>query len=83
MTMNIKDPAVHKMAKEIAAQTGESVTEVVRVALMERKERLLEQTRKTSLTEIHAVLEGIRATKPIGPWIDVNEFLYDDHGLPA
>ena len=40
MAMNIKNSEVERLAAEVAAQTGESKTEAIRRALLERKERL-------------------------------------------
>jgi antitoxin VapB len=40
MALNIKDPETEKLAAEVAAITGESKTQAVKVALQERKQRL-------------------------------------------
>lgn len=40
MALNIKDPRVDQLAKEVAALSGESKTGAIRTALAERKERL-------------------------------------------
>jgi len=40
MGLNIKNLEVERLAAEIAAATGESKTEAIRIALMQRKERL-------------------------------------------
>jgi antitoxin VapB len=40
MALNIKDPVAEKLVAEVAALTGETKTEAVRVALRERRERL-------------------------------------------
>ena len=40
MALNIKNPQVEKLAKEIARITGETKTEAIKKALEERKERL-------------------------------------------
>jgi antitoxin VapB len=40
MALNIKNPEVERLASEIAKATGESKTEVIRKALLERKGRL-------------------------------------------
>jgi antitoxin VapB len=84
MSMNIKDPQVHALAKEIALQTGETVTEVVRVALLHRKQALDLEARKgrASRNEIRALLQQIHALPRIGPAIDHAELLYDEFGLP-
>ncbi len=41
MALNIKDPETERLAREIAALTGESKTGAVRQALNERRQRLL------------------------------------------
>ena len=40
MPLNIKDERAHALARELAAATGESMTEAVRVALEERLQRV-------------------------------------------
>lgn len=40
MGLNIKNPEVERLAAEVAAATGESKTEAIRRALLDRKERL-------------------------------------------
>lgn len=41
MGLNIKNPDVERLVAEVAGLAGESKTEAVRVALLERKRRLL------------------------------------------
>lgn len=43
MALNIKDPATDALARELAARTGESITEAIRVAMTERLTRLRRQ----------------------------------------
>ncbi len=43
MALNIKDDETERLAREIAALTGESKTGAIRTALRERRERLLLQ----------------------------------------
>ncbi len=40
MAMNIKNPAVERLAEQVARMTGESKTEAIRKALEDRKRRL-------------------------------------------
>ena len=40
MALNIKNPEVESLAAELAAATGESKTEAIRQALLERRARL-------------------------------------------
>lgn len=48
MALNIKDPEAERLAREVAALTGESKTGAIRQALRERKERLRYQVVKRS-----------------------------------
>ena len=40
MSLNIKDPEAHRLARSLAAETGESMTRAVVEALRERLERV-------------------------------------------
>jgi len=40
MPLNIKNPEVERLVREVAGMTGESKTEAVRQALLERRRRL-------------------------------------------
>jgi ribonuclease VapC len=42
--LNIRDPEVHKLAREVADATGETLTEAVRKALQDRLERVQAET---------------------------------------
>jgi antitoxin VapB len=43
MALNIKNAEVERLAAEVAELTGESKTEAIKVALAEKKERLVSQ----------------------------------------
>lgn len=43
MALNIKDPEAERLAAEVAVRAGESKTQAVRVALAERRARLVAQ----------------------------------------
>ena len=45
MTLNIKDPQAHKLARALARETGETMTRAVTEALRERLERVRRQQR--------------------------------------
>ncbi|HEX4110398.1 MAG TPA: type II toxin-antitoxin system VapB family antitoxin [Solirubrobacteraceae bacterium] len=84
MALNIKDPAADRLVRELAEQTGESITTAVTVAVRERLERLRgavpRERREQELTRIaqrsarRRVLDRRSAEEILG---------YDDHGLPA
>jgi antitoxin VapB len=82
MTLNIKDPEAHELARKIAAQTGETMTRAVTEALRERLSRLT-RSRKPGVNtqELLAIGRRCAATlkrKPVNHAI----LLYDEHGLP-
>jgi antitoxin VapB len=81
MGMNIKSDEAHRIAREIANHTGESLTSAVLVALKERLERLRKQAsfeeRKAQVDEI------IRRSGPVAPGVTSDHSdLYDEMGLP-
>jgi antitoxin VapB len=81
MSLNIKDPEAHRLAKEIARQTGESLTRAVTESLRERLARLERQHGKASLEELTAIAR--RASRLVNrPYADHAELLYDENGLP-
>lgn len=81
MGMNIKSEEAHKIAREIATYTGESLTSAVIIALKERLERL---KREANFEERKALIEEIiRRSGPTAPGVTSDHSdLYDDIGLP-
>ena len=51
MPLNIKNPDVERLAEEVARLTGESKTEAIRQALLERRQRLRERVAPTARRE--------------------------------
>ncbi len=85
MGMNIKSEEAHRLARELAELTGESLTAAVTAALRERLERVrYEDGGETRLERMHAIAHDI-ASRLQEPWksIDHGDLLYDDElGLP-
>jgi len=82
MTLNIKDPEAHKLAREIAEQTGESMTRAVTEALRERLSRLNNSRKSKSTAEdLLAIGRRCAATLKRKP-VDHATLLYDERGLP-
>jgi antitoxin VapB len=81
MGMNIKNERVERLAKKLAAETGETMTSAIQVALEERLERLHRQRdvaeKKRRLREI---LDALPPPPP-GVTSDHSD-LYDEWGLP-
>lgn len=81
MGMNIKNPTVERLARELADATGETITSAIQRALEERLERLRRtddiQEKKRRIREI---VEGFGPV-PEGVTSDHSD-LYDEWGLP-
>lgn len=81
MTLNIKDPEAHRLAKTIAQATGETMTRAVTEALRERYERIQRRNPEVLAADIRAIAR--RAAAHIKrPYLDHAELLYDERGLP-
>lgn len=90
MSLNIKHPEAHRLAKELAAATGASMTEVVTEALRERWLREQHSAAQRNPDENARLIERAlaigrdcaerlaRAELPENP----DELLFDERGLP-
>lgn len=58
--LNIKDEETVRLARELAAELGESVTEAVRTALRERRARIAPPRRRATVDEIMEIVRGAR-----------------------
>jgi antitoxin VapB len=84
MALSIKDPEADRLAREVAARTGETITQAVVTALRERL--LREQRRAEDAEDVarEAMSIGRHFTAlPVRDARSVDELLYDDRGLPA
>jgi len=86
MSLNIKNQEAERLVRQLAAATGEGVTEAVTVAVRERLERIVHQP-EHSAAQRAARLRGIArdaATRWTHEWAstDHGDLLYDDRGLP-
>jgi antitoxin VapB len=82
MTLNIKDPEAHKLARALARETGVSMTRAVTEALRERLERA-RRRRGREATAAELLEIGRRCASTLkGPPVDHGTLLYDKRGLP-
>ena len=85
-TLNIKHPEVHRLARQLADETGESMTEAVLRSLSERLERVRGRDARAVEVRIARMLElaaVMRERVPAGYWDqDFDAELYDERGLP-
>ncbi len=83
MSLNIKNPEAHELARQVSALTGESLTDAVTESLRERLERL-RLSRSPHLADRLLVI-GRRCAEllpePSGS-VEHGDLLYDDRGLP-
>lgn len=80
MSLNIKNEETHRLAQELAAMTGESLTAAVTEAVRERLERVRSRGMAERIMKI-AKECGPRWKEPFRS-VDHGELLYDEKGLP-
>jgi antitoxin VapB len=87
--LNIKNDETYALARELADETGESLTEAVTTAVRERLARLRLAETSEKQQERHRIAWEIaqdiaRRFGPYDPTVDPTAFLYDDEtGLPT
>lgn len=82
-SLNIKNGETYKLAASLASETGESLTQAVKIALKERLERVRDRRKKKKKLADELLAIGKEFSKRMkGPPIDHAEFLYDERGLP-
>jgi antitoxin VapB len=83
MSLNIKNGDAHRLARQLARLTGESMTEAVTRALAERLERVSQERGGGLANRLLAIGRDCAAhLKEPYRSIDHGELLYDDLGLP-
>ena len=83
MALNIKNIETERLANELADATGETLTEAVRRAVLERLEHVRRQ--RGSRARLRSGIAQIQRTVAALPMLDhrsADEILYDEHGLP-
>lgn len=83
MPLSIKNDATERLARQVADETGESITQAIQKALEERWERLKTKRRSSVLnSQLEELLQRVDAL----PTLDsrtADEILgYDEHGMP-
>ncbi len=83
MSMNIKDPEAHRLAQELAALTGETLTRAVTESVRERLARLLSEERGDLADRLLAIGADCARRLP-EPYLSTDhaDLLYGDDGLP-
>jgi len=81
MSLNIKNEEAHRLARELASITGESMTVAVSEAIRERLERVRGSSREGMANRLMKIA---RESGPLWnkPHVSLEELLYDENGLP-
>ena len=81
MSLNIKNEETHRMARELARLTGESMTVAVNAAIRERLERV--RGGKSMADRLMEIGKDCAAhLKEPYKSMDIDELLYDENRLP-
>lgn len=84
MALNIKDPETNRLARELAAATGESMTEATRRAIEERLLRVRARSTAVAADDVlHAIVARGRARATLDQRSAEEILGYDERGLPA
>lgn len=83
MSLNIKDAETHRMARELARLTGESMTAAVNEAIRERLERVRGQSKQDIAERLLEIGRecAARLKEPFKS-MSVDDLLYDEKGMP-
>lgn len=86
MALSIKNPEAEQLVRRLTAQTGETATRAIIIALQERLdrlERLPADARAARAARLHRI-----STDAAGRWVEPyrstphGDLLYDENGLP-
>ena len=86
MALSIRDPETDRLARELAALTGETMTGAIRVALEQRLQR--ERRRRQAEIDrrrkaIDAIVERFSRLPVLDDRSEDEILGYDEHGLPT
>jgi antitoxin VapB len=84
MALSIKDPDCDRLARELAAQTGETMTQAIKRSLEERlarTEKAADTERDRYVADLLAIGQQIAALPELDPR-PIDEILYDEDGQP-
>lgn len=83
MAISIKDPETDRLARALAAATGESLTDAIREALRDRLEREMHRARGGMLAEVRRLQERVSRLPVIDSRPSDEIIGYDRHGVPS
>ncbi|TAM75234.1 antitoxin [bacterium] len=82
MALSIKDPEADRLARELSARTGETLTEAIVVALRERLARVGARRTPSLRTEIERIARRASRRRVLDTRSSDEILGYDERGLP-
>lgn len=83
MPLSIKNDATERLARQVADETGESITEAIQKSLEERWQRLKARRRARVLSrQIDDILQRVDAMPTLDDRSPDEIIGYEEHGLP-
>jgi antitoxin VapB len=83
MALSIKDEAADRLARELAAATGETLTDAVTVALRERLDRERSRSRVGIARRLRRLADEVAELEIVDERAADEILGYDDVGLPT
>jgi antitoxin VapB len=83
MALSVKDPEADRLAREVAARTGETLTQAIVIALRERLARLRGRARRRRLRdELREIAQRVAQLPSLDERPSDVILGYDERGLP-
>ncbi|HTR66101.1 MAG TPA: type II toxin-antitoxin system VapB family antitoxin [Terriglobales bacterium] len=83
MPLSIKNGETERLARRVAAETGESLTEAIQKALEERLQRLKSRRRGRTLNDqVEDILRRVDSLPEVDSRSGDEILGYDEHGTP-
>ncbi len=82
MALSIKSDEADRLARELAARTGETLTEAVEIALKERLDREHDRHKASMSTRLRRLAADVAALRVADNRTPEEIIGYDDTGLP-
>ena len=82
MAISIKDPETDRLARELAAATGQSLTDAIRTALRDRLDRESRRGLRGIGPELRRIQERLARLPVLDPRSADEIMNYDSHGVP-
>jgi antitoxin VapB len=85
MPLSIKAPEADRLARQLAAATGETITEAIIIAIRERlaREQRKQENKSALLDEIRAIADHCASLPVLDTRTDDEILGYDENGIPS